>query len=83
LEVIKLIMYNYKRRIIVIALISFMIFTPLMAIFPLTSAQNTVSSPVGTVTFNPFGGAFPGRIVTYIRSGLHGNLVPPVLSVLD
>ena len=54
-----------------------------MAILPLTSTQNTVSSPVGTVTFNPSGGAFPGQIVTYIWLGLPGNLVPPVLSVFD
>jgi|GEM_PF-1518735 len=71
-------MYNYKRGIIVLAVISLMIFTPLMAMFPLTSAQNTASSPVGTVTFNPSGGAFPGQIVTYTWSGLPGNLVPPV-----
>jgi len=83
LEAIKLIMYNYKRGIIVLAVISLMIFTPLIAIFPLTSAQNTVSSPVGTVTFNPSSGAFPGQIVTYTWSGLPGNLVPPVLSVIS
>jgi len=71
-------MHNYKRGIIVLAVISLMIFTPLMAVFPLTSAQNTVSSPVGTVTFNPSGGAFPGQIVTYTWSGLPGNLTPPV-----
>jgi len=71
-------MYNYKRGIIVLAVISLMIFTPLIAMFPLTSAQNTASSSVGTVTFNPSGGAFPGQIVTYTWSGLPGNLVPPV-----
>jgi prefoldin subunit 5 len=78
-------MHNYKRGIIVLAVISLMIFTPLMAVFPLTSAQTTgtsaqttASSPVGTVTLNPSSGAFPGQIVTYTWSGVPVDLVPPV-----
>ena len=58
-------MYNYKRGIIVLAVISLVIFTPLMAMFPLTSAQNTASSPVGTLTFSPSGGTFPGELVNF------------------
>ncbi|MFP3299515.1 MAG: hypothetical protein RXN92_00330 [Thermoplasmatales archaeon] len=78
-------MHNYKRGIIVLAVISLMIFTPLMAVFPLTSAQTTAasaqttaSSPIGTVTLNPSSGAFPGQIVTYTWSGVPVDLVPPV-----
>ncbi len=71
-------MSNYKRGIIVIAVISLMILAPLMAIFPLTNAQGTSTSPVGTVTLNPSAGAFPGQIVTYEWSNLPTNLVAPV-----
>jgi prefoldin subunit 5 len=71
-------MYNYKRGIIVLAVISLMIFTPLMAVFPLTSAQTTGSSAVGTVIFNPSNGAFPGQIVTYTWYGLPESLVSPI-----
>ncbi len=75
---VKLYMYNRKNKFMAIAIVSVMILSAFAFILPMTSAQSTSSTPVGTVTLNPSSGAFPGQLVTYTWTGVPTDLVSPV-----
>ncbi|MGC8691605.1 MAG: beta strand repeat-containing protein [Thermoplasmata archaeon] len=65
----------YKKGVFAIFVVSLMI---LSAFFVTSPAMAIKPQTVGTVTFNPSSGAFPGQLVTYTWSGLPSNLIAPV-----
>jgi len=67
---------KYGKSLISIITAMLMVLSAFVVITGGASAQPV--TPVGTVTLNPSGGAFPGQLVTYTWSGVPTNLVPPV-----
>ncbi len=64
-----------RKGVLALFIAMLMVFS---AFFVTSPALATKPQTIGTVTFNPSTGAFPGQLVTYTWSGINVPLVPPV-----
>ncbi|MGC8610491.1 MAG: hypothetical protein ACP5LM_03975 [Thermoplasmata archaeon] len=64
-----------RKGVLALFIAMLMVFS---AFFVTSPALATKPQTIGTVTFNPSTGAFPGQLVTYTWSGINIPLVPPV-----